>query len=695
MSSIKKIVKVSKDPKDSKNSSLIHPTPLSPSKSPTKSIIKPHDKPIPSIKELEHSKTPTLPREVHISQSPSKEKSSSHLHSHTTELEAKIKSRKRLLETLHEQTSFCNDDVILQLHSRDSIIEEQNKEIVALRARIKQEKKKDSKKSKIKPEAQRITELENEKNSIENKHLIIVDKLRNEIFKLEEEKISFEAMQETLKEEIEILKSTIWAKDSEIFAMVHDIQKLSEIIEQFKDLNQELNQKIEKQNSDFELMSAKFYENEVRVVSMAEVENSLQDYMDSYQRSEIRANKLFEELRAAQMLYDDLQAFCKFAEEKLEKAQKEIEGDKEAVKMIRDVRVEMGRKTKIEMTEKQEKQKSEKIRRLQMDLDRAKLRIEQIQLEYKPITDQVWGLKDIIENMRKSSRDSLENLNKTIKTMQDYIETLKSDLASSRSDTSKKDARLASALSKLAASEAKVTSFPEKIKKMQENLQETEKENSEYKQKIFSIKSQLNEKNSYIYQLEKQNVKYVLNIQALHEEFWKKDTSLIRAKKALAQLEKSISASQNKSPSAKSYENKEKLLKEIQEKDQKIEILKEMVKSSQVKKEGKRLSPETSLYEIHSEKNSKFTHELINSLASKTINKFFTLWSFHKTTTSENTPDLQRLLKKLKQDLRSYSNFNVKELQNAVTQLQYHYFDNKQIISLDELISAISKVVNQ
>ena len=189
--------------------------------------------------------------------------------------------------------------MILQLHSRDSIIEEQNKEIVALRARIKQEKKKDSKKSKIKPEAQRITELENEKNSIENKHLIIVDKLRNEIFKLEEEKISFEAMQETLKEEIEILKSTIWAKDSEIFAMVHDIQKLSEIIEQFKDLNQELNQKIEKQNSDFELMSAKFYENEVRVVSMAEVENSLQDYMDSYQRSEIRANKLFEELRAA------------------------------------------------------------------------------------------------------------------------------------------------------------------------------------------------------------------------------------------------------------------------------------------------------------------------------------------------------------------------------------------------------------
>jgi hypothetical protein len=222
-----------------------------------------------------------------------------------------------------------------------------------------------------------------------------------------------------------------------------------------------------------------------------------------------------------------------------------------------------------------------------------------------------------------------------------------------------------------------------------------EKENSDLKQKLFSIKSQINEKNSYINQLEKQNVKYVLNIQALHEEFWKKDTSLIKIKKALAQLEKSVSASQNKSPSSRPHENKEKLLKELQEKDQKIEILKEMVKSTQNKREGRKLSPETSSHEMHSEKNSKMTHDLINSLAAKTINKFFTICSFHKSSSNESPPDMQRQLKKLKQDLKSYSSFNVKDLQNSVNQLQYHYFDNKQIITLDELISAISKVVNQ
>lgn len=88
------------------------------------------------------------------------------------------------------------------------------------------------------------------------------------------------------------------------------------------------------------------------------------------------------------------------------------------------------------------------------------------------------------------------------------------------------------------------------------------------------------------------------------------------------------------------------------------------------------------------------THDLMNSLAAKTINKFFTLCSFHKKS-SQEAPDFQRLLKKLKQDLKSYSNFSVKDLQNSVSQLQYHYFDNKSHITLDELIEGINKVVNQ
>ena len=684
MSAVKKVSKVSKEPSS-----------LSPGKIPTKPGSKAQDKPAHSVKEVELSKTPSSPKDHGKSFSPSKDKSSSHLHSHSNEIEAKIKSRKRVLETLQEQTSFCNDEMILQLHSRDSVIEEQNKEIVALRARIKHEKKKDDKKAKLKPEAQQISELESEKIAIENKYLVVVDKLRNEISRYEDEKIGFEAMQEALKEEIEVLRSALRSKDAEVASMIHDIQKLSEIIQQFKGLNQELNEKIDQQNSDFELMSSKFYEGEVRVASMAEVENTLQDYMNSYQRSEVRANKLFEELRAAQLLYDDLQAFCKFAEERLEKAQKEIEGDKEAVKIIRDVRVEMGRKTKIELAEKHEKQKSEKIRRLQMELDRANLRVKELQLEYKPVTDQVAGLRDIIAGMKRTSAESLANLNRTLSTMQDYIETLKSDLALARSETGRKDGKLASVTSKLAASESKVSAFPEKIRKMQEHLQVIEKENSDLRQKLFSVKGQINEKNSYINQLEKQNIKYVLNIQALHEEFWKKDTSLIKAKKALAQLEKAVSAAQSKSPSAKLHENKEKLLKELQEKDQKIEILKEMVKSTQNKREGRKASPDTSSHDMHSEKNSKMTHDLINSLAAKTINKFFTICSFHKNSASESPPDMQRQLKKLKQDLKSYSSFNVKDLQSSVTELQYHFFDNKQVITLEELISAIRKVVNQ
>jgi chromosome segregation ATPase len=681
MSAVKKVQKA---PKDSEK--------LSAKPNQAKPSSKAQDKPTPSIKEVEFTKAHSPLPDHSKSLSPSKDKSISNLrnHSHIDEIEAKIKSRKRLLETLEDSTSFCNDEMLLQLHSRDSLIEEQNKEIISLKARIKHEKKKESK-NKIKPEHQKITELESEKIAIENKYLVMIDKLRNEISKLEDEKLQQEVTQDTLKEEIEILHSNLRSKDSEMLSMIVDIKKLSEIIQQFKDLNLDLNAKIEKQNSDFEEMSSKYYEAQVKTSSMAEVESSLQDYIDSYSRSESRANKLFEELRSSHLLYEDLQAYCKFAEERLEKAQKEIEGDKEAVKIIREVRVELGRKTKIEVVEKQEKQKSEKIRKTQLELDRALRKINELELEYKPITDQVMGLKETIEKMKKQSADSVENLHKTIKTLQDYSDSLKADVASLRLDISKKDAKIVASLSKLSAAEAKISLFPEKISKITENLQFVERENKDLRQKLFALKTQINEKNSYINQLEKQNTKYVLNIQALHDEFWKKDTALIKIKKTLSQMQKNSSGHPNRSPSK--AENNEKLLKELQEKDQKIEILKEMVKSSQIKKEVRKLSPDTSSFEIHSEKNSRVTHDLINSLAAKTINKFFTVCSFHKTSAQESPPDLQRLLKKLKQDLKSYSNFNVKDLQNSVPELQYHFFENKVSVSLDELLSAIGKVI--
>ena len=661
----------------------------------SKVTVKSVDSSLPVAKEVDLSNKPPSSSGVAKSLSPKKDPSSSTLqkHNHHDDIETKIKTRKRILDTLEQQTSFCTEETLAQLSSRDAIIEEQNKELVALRSKLKHDKKKEQK-SKTSPEIQKITELESEKSAIETKYLIIVDKYRNEISKLEQEKLNFEVLQETLNEEIEVMRTKLKGKDNEIAAIITDVQKLSEIIQQFKGINNELNIKIEKQNEEYAEMNTKFYEGEVKVSSLAETEVILQDYMNSYQRAEARGNKLFEELRSTQIAFEDFQAFCKFAEEKLSEVVKEVGSESEAGKVVLMVRSELGKKAKVEVGEKKEKKNKENLRKMQEELDKAKLRISQLELQGKPLIDQVDGLKALIESMKKEHSSSLENLNKTIKTLQDLSETQKSELLTLRQECSKKDQKISSLSSKLSSYDQKLQTFPEKLKKFKEKLEQSEKESSDFRQKISLLKSQMQEKKTQMEALEKQNTKYILNIQALHEEFWKKDTILIKMKKTLNQLQKS--SVQAKSPISKTHEGNDRLLKELQEKDQKIELLKEMVKSSHLKKESRKLSPDTSHLDIHhQDKTSKMTHDLVNSLAAKTINKFFTLCSFHKKSSQDSPPDLQRLLKKLRQDLKSYSNFSVKDLQSSVSQLQYHYFDNKSHVSLEELLEGIKKVVNQ
>ena len=669
--------------------------PVKPTNKSTKPSAKPLDSSLPVAKEVDLSNKPASSKGLSHSLSPQKDPSSSTLpkSTHHNDIENKIKTRKRLLDTLEQQTSFCTDETLLQLSSRDSIIEELNKELVSLRSKLKHDKQKEQK-SKKASEIQKITELESEKSAIESKYLIVIDKYRNEISKLEQEKLNFEVLQESLNEEMEVMKTKLKGKDNEIAAIIADVQKLSEIIQQFKGINHDLNVKIEKQNEEYAEMNTKFYEGEVKVSSMGETETMLQDYMNSYQRAEARGNKLFEELRSTQIAFEDFQAFCKFAEEKLGEVGKEVGSDSEAGRAIQLVRSELGKKAKIEVGEKKEKKTKENLRKMTEELDKAKLRISHLEIEGKPLNDQVNGLKALTESMKSAHSSSLESLNKTIKTLQDLSETQKSELLSLRKETSKKDQKISLLSSRLSSSDQKLQIFPEKLKKFKEKLELSDREASDLRQKITSLKSQIQEKKTQLEIFEKQNTKYVLNIQALHEEFWKKDTTLIKMKKTLIQLQKS--SAQPKSPISKTHEGNDRLLKELQDRDQKIELLKEMVKSSHLKKESRKLSPDSSHLDInHQGKTSKMTHDLVNSLAAKTINKFFTLCSFHKKSSQDSPPDLQRLLKKLKQDLKSYSNFSVKDLQNSVTQLQYQYFDNKTHVSLEELLESIKKVVNQ
>ena len=693
----------------SKQSQISLKVQKSPSREPPSKPITPSN--VPITKEMKSPSKPGAPpsnpkdpqpptKNTKSSSTPTKVSPSPQINPHE-EIEIKIKSRKRLLETLEEQTPFCTDEMLLQLSSRDAVIEELNKELIQLKAKLREQLKAREQEESQKPQQdlQRISELESEKHQLENKVTVLVDRHRNELQKLEEEKTQYELLQETMTEEIDLLRTQLRSKEEEIGSVVGDIRKLSEIIQQFKQLNLELNQKVEKQNAEFEMMSNKFYETEVKASSLEELENNLQDYIRIYQQSESRSNRLAEELRNMQVMYSDLQGFCSYSEETLEEFMKVNGREGPLVETVQKIKVELGQRARIEVAEVDENAKDVKIRELTQMLEKRNREFALLETSQKPLVDQVQGMAQILSTLKIEHTNSIDNLNKTLKAVQDQSDSVKTEVQQLRIESSKKDIKITSLTHKLSSSENKLTTAEDKIKKLNDIKNALEKDCADHKLRVATIKLQNTERVSQISALEKQNSKYIVNIQALHEEFWKKDTALIKAKKAVLRMQKTmgdIISHTNKSGVAKPTDHYEKLMKELYEKEQKIEILKEMVKASQGKngKKGEGLSPDQSMQEINHDKMKKSNGDLVNSLAAKTINKFFTICSFHRNSPQDSPPDYQRLLKKLKQDLKSYKVFSTKDMMASVPQLQHSLNEAKAHIGLDELLVIISKAIS-
>ena len=531
MSSPKKVSKSPQTLKDPQPKRELSPKKLLPENSKTNPLKK-TEKPItpingPIIKEIKEPSRVASKQQLKDQQNPSnpKEESPKKLNSFKSlpiseEIEYKIKSRKRILDSLEEKTSFVNEELLLELSSRDYIIEEQNKEIILLKTKLKQSKTKNQEDlEKPSQSLKTLSELETEKQSLENKILVMTDKHRNNIQKLEEEKASFDIIQETMTEEIELLRTQLKNKEEEIHNIIEDIKKLSEIISQFKVLNHELNTKIEKQNSDYENMNNKFYEAQIRTANLDDLENNLQDYIRIYQQSEARSGKIAEELRTLQVLYDDIQSFCMFCEEKLEEIEKKMTEDDPSLAILKNLRNQLLKKKKIDVPEVNENAKDVKIRELNEKLEESYREIKRLQAIQKPLTEQIEAKNQLLETLRTEHILSIENLNKTIKSLQEFTDAQKSEIQGLRSENSKKDLKLTNFASKLANADNKLSLFEDKLRKVSESKNSIEKELSDYKIKASLAKPQIQERQNQINILEKQNSKYVLNIQALHEEF--------------------------------------------------------------------------------------------------------------------------------------------------------------------------------
>ena len=654
-----------------------------------------------SIKEVTQS--PVVSRKQ-ITKDPNPFKANSKKEQESIEdIDGKIKSRRRLLDMLESQTSGYSEDMLLQIQTRDSLIHELSSELIDIKSQMKQGKTaKDAEDDiKLKKLQQRVLDLEQERAQQENIISELVEKSKIDYNNTEEQKLHFEMLQEAMNEEMELLKTQLHNKKDENHSMLEDIKKLSEIIQQFKNLNNELNKKIDKQNNDLETLKVKYYESEIKASTVSDLEANLEEYIRIYKKTESRANQNSEEVRVIQLQYEDLYAYCKYTEDQLSIIITSLEQESNVTENLKNIRDELGRRRKIEVnTYVAEDIKDERIRELNLKLEKSLRECKVLENSHKPLLDEIYGMKELIEYLKSEHADAIKHLNQAMKTIQDQNEALKADIQNLRLEIGKREVKITALNSKIINYDNKEIRTDEKMKKIIESRSLIEKENTENKSKLNTFKTQLLEKQNELKILQKQVGKLQSHIQSLHEEFWKKDTALLKGKKTILQLQKTISdmnSYSNKLENSKQMDGSEKLLRELYEKDQKIELLKDMlasVKNKQKDKSNKRseMSTDINLYEMHPEKFEKSEQVLMNSLAAKCINKFFSLCSFQRNA-GDPLPDISRLIKKLRQDLKLYSAFSVKDLQSSVPQLQSALVDSKSHLALDELITIINKVV--
>lgn len=618
------------------------------------------------------------------------------------EIDAKIKARRRILEILEDQTVFINEEHFLQIQSRDSLIEELTKEVIEVKSTNKQKKMEHEEVIKLKTLNQRVSDLEKEKNVLIQEYNDLVELRKVDQANYKDEKEEFEKLLESFNEENSLLRTQIQSKNEENQAMLEDIKKLSDIIKQFKNLNSDLNEKIEKLNEDLEGMKAKFYESEVKAASLNELETSLNDYIRIYKNSEKRETESRESLKIMTIAYEDLQAFVNYVSEQVHVAFDGLPDDLQGSGVLKELKSKLANKKFLDVEEKikkeqragKEKRKEKmKIGEMGERLEKNERELRIMENQQKPLLDQIQGLKELIEINKKEHRNSLERVSLTMKTLQDHNESLKAEIQTLRVELGRKDSKITTLSSKIISLENLQSKSDEKLKKILDSKSIFEKENIDLKEKLKNTSKQLSDKLNEVKKLSAQNLTLTANVHALHEEFWKKDNIILKNKRAIAKLEKALAESHKvKLEMPKAEGGEERLLKELYERDQKIEVLKDMLKSMKMKEKQKNhdFSVEVSA-ELYPERFEKSEKELINSLVAKILNKFFAICSVNKTS-AETSPDIPRLIKKLRQDLRMYSVFSSRDLQLSVPMLQQPLADCKSHLNLEDLIIIVSKV---
>lgn len=525
------------------------------------------------------------------------------------DLENLIQSKQRTLDLLNYKTETLDKEIQDQILARDRHISDLNRQILDLKS---SSKSRDSARAgeknlekELDDQEKTIADLKKENSELSEKLSKYEDKFVKKLKKWEEEKENLEILNNALEEESEGLKGSIEAKEVEIGDLITAITTLQTAVDKYTKLNSELLGNVDKVNNEIKGLNTKLYEANIKAAKAAELERTIQDYINQNYEKEVKNSKLMmypdvlsRYLKVTDWVLQNLvnvEDHAKLREETLSKVteeniQKELLDIKifisDIITNISTIRTSL--KNSTPSISPEDRTTEDILRQKLIDLDKE---FQQLSREVIQTKSQEQAYLDTIESLKLNQERASIDYQNSLSKMKSQIEILKDSNEKNNArveklvnENEKNLSEIYNLKSKIAHLNGKQEHFIKKRKEFQD-LEE------ELRNEILQLKARTNKFDPNRNTLRKNTTaeeirikKAMSQLQILREELFRKDTDLVKKAREMISLEKEIekekSVNQKMHGKMKTIEAEiiAKVSQDLEEKDRQIEILKEMLR---------------------------------------------------------------------------------------------------------------------
>lgn len=513
---------------------------------------------------------------------------------------------------MKSNTGNIDEEVQLQMQARDLKINELNKLVIALRAKIK-----------AKEENKKIQELEAKAKAFEVEMLSYKfqldkeekrnDELRSDyndtIANYEKEKIRLMARIDDARGETEVNKIRLGNKRAEMNELMDDNKQLSKIVEDLTTHNKELVSKVENMLNEIDIEKRKNNELQAKMVYYVESEKTLESYMQKQIHQEKKNSKLLksmEKIKIFLQTIENVENSIKDLEENIKKrayALTNIRPERVATELpqiSRSLQEIVKQSEEIRQTLKtsapydifldptdEEASARQRVVELEQELIKIDLSFRQVRAEENTKQQEIDNAKTIMERHKKEHVEWQNHMKNKLIIYKQRIQDLKDKLEENRKEVEKKEFDIQRDLFKIENLNSKIEILSRKNNEVLQREEEFRNHIANTKARIVALIEEKHSQESSLNVREKKVAKSTMVLQALKQEMFKKDTEVLKKNKEIvkleAELEKMKSSVQRFHSQAKLAEGEvlTRLSREIEERDQKIEMLKEMLRGTQ------------------------------------------------------------------------------------------------------------------